>query len=124
MVATSTPPSAPARAAAATAEIAVLIPEVTWQQVISPAAAAKLESAGRVLRPDVKDEAQVRQALSGASVALTGWKCPKITVDLLAAAPQLKLIAHTAGSVKGLIDASAWERGVAVSHAANLIADA
>jgi len=104
--------------------IAVLIPQVTWDQVISAEAATELESAGRLLRPDVKDEAQVRKALSEATVALTGWKCPKMTAELLAAAPRLKLIAHTAGSVKGLIDASAWERGVAVSHAANLIADA
>ena len=105
-------------------QIAVLIPEVTWLQVISPAAANQLESAGRLLRPDVKDEAQVRDALAQAEVALTGWKCPRLTADLLAAAPHLRLIAHTAGSVKGLIDATAWQRGIAVSHAANLIADA
>jgi phosphoglycerate dehydrogenase-like enzyme len=117
-------PAVSATAASEKPIIAVLIPEVTWKQVISPQAAATLENAGRLLRPDVKDEAQVRDALSRSSVALTGWKCPKITADLLEAAPSLKLIAHTAGSVKGLIDASAWERGVAVSHAANLIANA
>ena len=104
--------------------IAILIPQVTWDQVITPEAATRLEQTGRVLRPDLKDEAQVRAALAEADAALTGWKCPKITADLLGAAPHLKLIAHTAGSVKGLIDASAWERGVAVTHAANLIADA
>jgi phosphoglycerate dehydrogenase-like enzyme len=43
---------------------------------------------------------------------------------LLTAAPRLKLIAHTAGSVKGPIDASAWERDIAVTHAAGMIADA
>ena len=105
-------------------QIAILIPQVTWDQVISEAAGAQLASVGRVLRPDLKDEAQVRKALAEAEVALTGWRSPKLTAELLAAAPRLKLIAHTAGSVKGLIDASAWERGVAVSHAANLIADA
>jgi phosphoglycerate dehydrogenase-like enzyme len=102
----------------------VLIPETTWQQVISPEAAAQLESIGHLARPDVRDDAQVREALAEAKVALTGWRCPKLTPELLAAAPHLALIAHTAGSVKGLIDASAWERGIVVAHAANLIADA
>ena len=111
-------------AGAARPQIAVLIPQATWNQVISPAAANQLESSGRLLRPDVKDEAQVRQVLAQAEVALTGWRSPKLTGDLLAGASHLKLIAHTAGSVKGLIDASAWERGITVSHAANLIADA
>src|SRR5438128_1966738 len=104
--------------------IAVLIPPETWQQVISPAAANQLEEIGWLLRPDVRDGAQVREALARAQVALTGWKSPKLTADLLAGAPHLQLIAHTAGSVKGPIDAGAWSRGIAVSHAANLIADA
>jgi phosphoglycerate dehydrogenase-like enzyme len=104
--------------------IAILIPETTWRQVISPAAAQRLETLGRLRRVDAADPGQVRDALARAEVALTGWRSPKLTADLLAGAPQLKLIAHTAGSVKGLIDPSAWERGIAVSHAANLIASA
>ena len=105
-------------------QIAVLIPEATWQQVIAPGAAARLEALGQPIRLDVSDMAQVRAALARADVALTGWRCPRLTADLLAGAPRLKLITHTAGSVKGLIDASAWDRGIAVCHAANLIADA
>ncbi|HEX2034067.1 MAG TPA: hydroxyacid dehydrogenase [Chloroflexota bacterium] len=104
--------------------IAVLVPEATWQQVISPAAAQQLGTLGRLLRPDVRQEAQVREALGQAEVALTGWRSPKLTAELLAEAPHLRLITHTAGSVKGLIDPGAWERGVTVCHAADLIADA
>lgn len=104
--------------------IAVLIPESTWEQVISPAAADQLASLGQVTHVDPTDAESVRRALDRADVAITGWKSAKLTADLLAAAPQLRLIAHTAGSVKGPIDPAAWERGIAVTHAANLIADA
>jgi phosphoglycerate dehydrogenase-like enzyme len=106
------------------AKIAALIPDSTWKQVISPHAAAKLGTLGRISRVDITNPDDVREALNHSDVAITGWKSAKLTADLLANAPRLKLIAHTAGSVKGLIDASAWDRGIAVSHAANLIADA
>jgi phosphoglycerate dehydrogenase-like enzyme len=104
--------------------IAVLLPEETWQQVISPQAALQLEVLGRPLRVDVSDGVAVKQALGAADVALTGWRSPRLTAGRLAGAPGLRLIAHTAGSVKGLIDPVAWERGIAVTHAAALIADA
>ncbi len=104
--------------------IAVLLPDETWRQVISPETAHMLERVGRPLRIDVANVEAVRQALAEAEVTLTGWKSPKLTADLLNGAPRLKLIAHTAGSVKGPIDPAAWERGIAVTHAADLIADA
>lgn len=104
-------------------EIAVLIPEVTWQQVMTDAAAAQLASLGNVRRVEGGAD-QIVEALRAAEVVITGWKSPKLTAELLASAPKLKLIAHTAGSVKGPIDPAAWERGIAVSHAANMIADA
>ncbi|HEV2121342.1 MAG TPA: hydroxyacid dehydrogenase [Chloroflexota bacterium] len=107
-----------------TLEIAVLIPESTWTQVISPAAADQLATLGRVTRVDPSDTESVRRALERADVAITGWKSAKLTADLLQAAPRLRLIAHTAGSVKGPIGAAAWEQGIVVTHAANLIADA
>ncbi len=108
----------------AEAQIAVLIPKSTWEQVIPPDAAERLSRLGAVAHADPASPEQVRDVLSQADVALTGWKSAKVTADLLEAAPHLKLIAHTAGSVKGPIDPSAWERGITVTHAAAMIADA
>jgi phosphoglycerate dehydrogenase-like enzyme len=105
-------------------QIAVLIPQSTWQQVIPPDAAERLSRLGAVAHADPASPEQVRDVLSQADVALTGWKSAKVTAELLEQAPHLKLIAHTAGSVKGPIDPAAWERGVTVTHAAALIADA
>jgi phosphoglycerate dehydrogenase-like enzyme len=63
--------------------------------------------------------------LDGAQVALTGWKTPPITEELLAAHPDLQIVAHSAGSIRQLVPADAIERGrLRVSHAAICIAEA
>jgi phosphoglycerate dehydrogenase-like enzyme len=63
------------------------------------------------------DNPAIRAALADVDVLLTGWGCPAITPEVLAAAPKLKAIIHAAGSVKGFVDPAAFERGVQVSSA-------
>jgi Phosphoglycerate dehydrogenase and related dehydrogenases len=63
-------------------------------------------------------EPGARHILSEVEVLMTGWGCPMLTPDILAAAPNLRLIAHAAGTVKFTIDPSAYERGIRVTHAA------
>ncbi|MDX6258411.1 MAG: hypothetical protein QOH84_99, partial [Kribbellaceae bacterium] len=63
------------------------------------------------------DNPAIRAALGGVDVLLTGWGCPPITPEVLAAAPKLKAIIHAAGSVKGFVDPAAFERGIQVSSA-------
>jgi phosphoglycerate dehydrogenase-like enzyme len=59
----------------------------------------------------------VQTVLGGVEVLVTGWGAPEVTREVLEQAPALRLIAHVGGSVKGLIDQSAWERGIAVTSA-------
>ncbi len=59
-----------------------------------------------------------RKMLSDAQVLITGWGTMRFTQPLIAEAPKLKLIAHSAGSVKSLVDDSIYERGVRVTTAA------
>ena len=56
--------------------------------------------------------------LASADILVTGWGCPPLDVEVLAAAPHVKLIAHAAGTVKAHITDACWERGIAVSSAA------
>ncbi|MGW0588604.1 hydroxyacid dehydrogenase [Streptosporangium sp. NPDC002607] len=51
-------------------------------------------------------------------ILITGWGCPRIDADVLAAAPRLRAVVHAAGSVKGHLTAEVFDRGVAVSSAA------
>lgn len=51
-------------------------------------------------------------------ILITGWGCPAITRDILEAAPELKLIAHAAGTVKGFLSPDVLDAGIMVTHAA------
>lgn len=56
--------------------------------------------------------------LAQTEILVTGWGCPVITPEVLAAAPRLKLIAHAAGTVKYTVDPGAYAVGIRVTHAA------
>ncbi|NEC92289.1 hydroxyacid dehydrogenase [Streptomyces sp. SID12501] len=58
-----------------------------------------------------------RAALAEAEILITGWGCPHIGAEALAAAPRLRTVLHAAGSVRSLIGADAWQRGLTVSSA-------
>lgn len=58
------------------------------------------------------------EALAKAEILVTGWGCPRIGAEILEAAPRLRLIAHTAGTVKTFLDPAILRRGVRVSSAA------
>ncbi|TDW77910.1 hydroxyacid dehydrogenase [Kribbella pratensis] len=64
------------------------------------------------------DTDDIRAALASTEFLITGWGCPPITADVLDAAPQLRAILHTAGSVKALLSPACWERGLAITSAA------
>ena len=61
--------------------------------------------------------AAARRVLGEVEILVTGWGCPHISREVLAAAPDLKLVAHAAGTVKSLIDPVAYERGIVVTNA-------
>ncbi|MFI1970156.1 hydroxyacid dehydrogenase [Streptomyces cinnamoneus] len=56
---------------------------------------------------------------AAADVLITGWGSPPLTADVLGGTPRLRLVVHAAGSVKGLVTPTVWERGIAVSSAAD-----
>ncbi|HLV35592.1 MAG TPA: hydroxyacid dehydrogenase [Spirillospora sp.] len=55
---------------------------------------------------------------------ITGWGTPKFTDAVLSASLQLKLIAHSAGSIKAMLPPAVFDRDIAVTHAASAIAPA
>lgn len=64
------------------------------------------------------DTDDIRAALASSEFLITGWGCPPITAAVLDAAPRLRAILHTAGSVKALLSPACWERGLAITSAA------
>ncbi|OCJ07927.1 hydroxyacid dehydrogenase [Rhizobium sp. AC44/96] len=81
----------------------------------------RLESLGRLLDREplqtFADE-RAKRILPETEILITGWGAPYVGRDVLSAAGGLKLIAHAAGTVKGLIDERVFRAGIAVSHAA------
>lgn len=65
---------------------------------------------------DFTDPEAVR-AMADAEILITGWGCPHVGADVLAAAPRLRAVLHAAGSVRGMLGDAVWERGIAVSSA-------
>ncbi|HKA10219.1 MAG TPA: hydroxyacid dehydrogenase [Candidatus Dormibacteraeota bacterium] len=104
----------------------VLIPRRWRERVLSADATAKLAALAEVRMPAGPDPLadELPRLLGGAAACLTGWGTPRLTEELLAGLPELKLVAHTAGSVRFLLPADVLERGVRVSHAAAVMAEA
>jgi phosphoglycerate dehydrogenase-like enzyme len=66
---------------------------------------------------DFTDE-RVAEALARTEILVTGWGCPRLDAAVLDAAPKLRAVLHSAGSVKSLAGPELWRRGIAVSSAA------
>ncbi|GHG41557.1 MULTISPECIES: hydroxyacid dehydrogenase [Amycolatopsis] len=56
--------------------------------------------------------------LHDVELLVTGWGCPPLGPAVLARAPRLRAVVHTAGSVRGHVTEACWERGIAVTSAA------
>ena len=59
-----------------------------------------------------------RAELADIEVLLTGWGCPPLDERALEAAPRLRVVLHSAGTVRELITDACWDRGITVSTAA------
>jgi phosphoglycerate dehydrogenase-like enzyme len=70
---------------------------------------------------DYTEEELVRM-ISSAEVVLTSWGSPSITEKMLEQAPNLRMIGHAAGTVKGRIPPTAFSKGVKIFSAAPRIA--
>ncbi|NUT53308.1 MAG: hydroxyacid dehydrogenase, partial [Saccharothrix sp.] len=110
----------PERPVAALAMRSWVLPEVFPADLLDRLGTVVRLDPGGVLTTFDTDEA--RAALREATVLVTGWGCPRIDGGVLAAAPRLRAVIHTAGSVKGHVDPVVFAGGVAVSSAAQAIA--
>jgi phosphoglycerate dehydrogenase-like enzyme len=106
-------------------KVAVLLSAARREQVLSADAASQLASCASVVIPErpVLNAEDIPVLLDGAVACLTGWGTPPLSDELLASCSNLRLVAHTAGSIRHLVPLSALHRGLRISHAAAIIAD-
>ncbi|MGW0497233.1 hydroxyacid dehydrogenase [Streptomyces sp. NPDC003007] len=90
-------------------------------QVFPPGVLARLRESVDV-DPDLVaqdfTEPRVLDALARTEILVTGWGCPRLDTAVLDAAPRLRAVLHSAGSVKSFATHALRERGVTVSSAA------
>jgi len=67
---------------------------------------------------------ELAQIIHGYDAVISGWGSPKFTEEVLDSANQLKLVAHSAGSIIKILPPAVFERGIKVTHAAAAIAPA
>lgn len=74
--------------------------------------------AGPLSGPTVDLQAADDKMLAAVDVVLGGWGCPRFDEALVARMPRLRMIAHAAGTVRGIVTPAVWQRGIVVSSAA------
>src|SRR2546428_9162267 len=107
--------------------VALLMPPPRRDQVFAAAALVHLRSFAHTVIPDGDTAGltdRLPEILPHVDACLTGWGAPPFSPQTLARAPRLKIIAHAAGSIKALIPPAAFEQGIVVCHAADIIAEA
>jgi len=90
--------------------------------VFDAATLARLEQSCDVVQAAPLEEfgsAAARAVLAEIDILVTGWGCPMVSDAVVREAPNLKLIAHAAGTVKFLLDPAVYEAGIMVTHAAD-----
>jgi len=78
---------------------------------------ARLRETGDVAWNDTGrnlESGELSSLLAGVEVCLTGWGTPRFDATVLRGADRLGLVAHTAGSVAGLVSPELYDRGVRV----------
>ncbi|MGS2616156.1 hydroxyacid dehydrogenase [Micromonospora sp. LZ34] len=93
---------------------------------LDPDTRAGLRGLGDVRLPadgaDVGDARVMADLLADADVVVTGWGTAPLTAAVLAAAPRLRLLAHTGASVKPFVTPESFARGVRVTQAGEAMA--
>ncbi|MDQ3656435.1 MAG: hydroxyacid dehydrogenase [Chloroflexota bacterium] len=105
--------------------VAVLIPEPMRQEILSRESEELLAAHATIVSDPSGNPTDERlpNLIRDAVAAVTGWGTPPISIEALAAAPGLQLVAHTAGSIHKLVPVEAIENGLRITHAAAIIAD-
>ncbi|HUT19611.1 MAG TPA: hypothetical protein VM366_10655, partial [Anaerolineae bacterium] len=98
-----------------------------YQLLYPPETDAALRAFGDVTFHDSEaglTSEELAEGVPGFEAVLSSWGTPRFTEEVLDAADRLKIVAHTAGSIKNMLPRPVFEHGIVVTHAASAIAGA
>ena len=105
--------------------ILVAMRPALYEQLFNPARDAQLRDLGALTFQDRDGNltsAGLAAQIGGHDIVITGWGSPAFSAGVLAAADKLRLIAHSAGSIKRLLPPEVFADGRRVTHAAAAMA--
>jgi len=104
-------------------KIAILMSASLRPSLISDQVIKKLEALGEVsMNPsDKTDKDTIKKVVQDADIAVTSWGIPCLDREILDCAPKLTMVAHAAGSVKGLVSEELYARGIKVISSARIL---
>lgn len=88
-----------------------------WDTFFTPDVIEKIESMGEVIWNESEEQyssEELKEKLKDAEICITGWGTKCLDKEVLETADKLKLVAHTAGSVAGIVSDYLYERGIKV----------
>jgi phosphoglycerate dehydrogenase-like enzyme len=101
--------------------ILVAIPEPLRSRILPSSLVEQLRAIAPVAVAPTPDDllaGDTRALLAEAQVLVTGWGSDLVDPEVLAAAPTLRAVVHTAGSVRPVVTRDVYARGVVVSSQA------
>ena len=104
-------------------KIAVLMDAPLRATLLSEKTMARLAEWGEVAvnETDKAEKETVKQIIAGADIAITSWGVPQLDKEILDCAPNLRFVAHAAGSVKGIVSDELYARGIRVVSSARIL---
>jgi len=106
-------------------EILVTLPDSLRHQLVPSDVERRLNALDTATWNDSDEQftpAELREALAGVDVCVTGWGTPRLTESILADADALELLAHVGGSVGAFASDALYERDVTVCSAIETMA--
>lgn len=104
-------------------KIAILMDAPLRTTLLSQKTMDQLAKLGEVVMNETNttDMETMKQVIAGADIAITSWGVPQLDKEILDCAPNLRFVAHAAGSVKGIVSDEMYKRGIRVITSARIL---
>ncbi len=104
-------------------KIAILMDAPLRPSLIGEKTLEQLRAMGEVSLNETSgaDKETVKEVIRNADVAITSWGVPMLDKEILDCAPNLKFVAHAAGSVKGIVSDEFFRRGIRIISSARIL---
>lgn len=100
--------------------VAITIGQFHYPRMFSQEAWDSLETFAEIIHhtgPEPTNKAELMELLPQADACITSWGVARLDADVIAAAPNLKAVAHMGSSVKRFVSVAFWENGIHLTSA-------